>query len=91
MKTNIKMRVTPEQSKKVQEIIFANGGKWAGGEKGVQTKTAWGDEIKFLFIATAGYLTYMLKAQEDDFKKDESKETDADLFIRTNGTCRESK
>jgi hypothetical protein len=30
MKTNIKMRVTPEQSKKVQEIVFTNGGKWAG-------------------------------------------------------------
>ena len=28
MKTGIKMRVTPEQSRKIQEIVFANGGCW---------------------------------------------------------------
>jgi hypothetical protein len=28
IKTNIKMRVTPEQSKKVQEICFENGIEW---------------------------------------------------------------
>ena len=28
MKTNIKMRVTPEQSKRVQEICFGNGVCW---------------------------------------------------------------
>ena len=28
MVTRIKMKVTPELSKRVQEIVFANGGKW---------------------------------------------------------------
>lgn len=28
IKTNIKMRVTPEQSRKVQEICFENGIDW---------------------------------------------------------------
>ena len=33
IKTNIKMRVTPEQSKKVQKICFENGIDWTGREK----------------------------------------------------------
>ena len=30
MKTNIKMRVTPEQSRRVQEICFENNIFWKG-------------------------------------------------------------
>ena len=32
IKTNIKMRVTPEQSVKVQEICFNRGFEWVSGE-----------------------------------------------------------
>ena len=34
IKTNIKMRVTPEQSAKVQEICFKNGIDWKSKLKG---------------------------------------------------------
>ena len=31
IKTGIKMRLNPEQSRRVQEICFENGMEWAGG------------------------------------------------------------
>ena len=78
MKTNIKMRVTPEQSKKVQEIVFDNGG-------------AWKDTGSYFFEIGYDYIFLseskeMLHGEKDDF---DCEEVDADLFIRTNGTCEE--
>ena len=80
MKTNIKMRVTPEQSKKVKEIVFANGGRWV-------------DDCRYqkyigLRITKHNYLHEI--TCEDAFEFwNMTKEVDADLFIRTNGTCEE--
>jgi len=71
MKTNIKMRVTPEQSKKVQEIVSANGGSFL---------------VKGLFIFV--WISYCVGNMEI-FKESDFEEVDADLFIRTNGTCEE--
>ena len=45
IKTNIKMRVTPEQSVKVQEICFENGTDWTSGKGNVQLT-----DKPFLFI-----------------------------------------
>jgi hypothetical protein len=85
MKTNIKMRVTPEQSKKVQEICFENGIYWADENK---------DKVKvrvcssFLYIR--GLISHNSLNNFTYFKEAEAEEIDADLFIRTNGTCEET-
>ena len=85
IKQNIKMRVTPEQSKKVQEICFANGVCWRSGEEVVLSI-----DKPFLFIDE--YISFMCEEEEkEDFLKDENEEVSAELFIRTNGTCEESR
>lgn len=83
IKTNIKMRVTPEQSEKVQEICFENKIRWSGEGCNVSYT-----DRPLLYIDD-NYLKWanivdnlILEAQE---------EIDADLFIRTNGTCTEEK
>ena len=82
IKQNIKMRVTPEQSKKVQEICFENGICWRYYSKVIQTESI------FLYIDDA--LAHDLSNDEQYFKKDKFQEVDADLFIRTNGTCEDT-
>lgn len=82
IKTNIKMRVTPEQSKKVQEICFENGINYRGNEANKERI-----EADFLYVKM-DILTYGL--YEDVFKSAEYQEIDADLFIKTNGTCEET-
>lgn len=82
IKTNIKMRVTPEQSKKIQEICFENGIYWVTDRKIDQL------DKPFLFIDE--YVSFMHKDQEEFFVKEKNEEVDADLFIRTNGTCIEN-
>ena len=79
IKKNIKMRVTPEQSKNVQEICFENGIYWRRGKN-----IEYFDE-PFLFIEEC--ISFMYKDQEEFFNKEKNEEIDADLFIRTNGTC----
>ena len=82
MKTNIKLRVTPEQSKAVQKICFANGIDWDGTGK-------------FYHLSKPFIYIYELSIRCDDkessgyFRNHKNKEVDADLFIRTNGTCEE--
>ena len=83
MKTNIKMRVTPEQSAKVQEIVFARGGEWRGGDMGIQLT-----ENPLLFFKET-CLTYM--TDEIKYSKRLEEEVDPELFIRTNGTCEEDR
>ena len=81
MKTNIKLQVTPEQSKAVQLICFANNISWSG-----LLELNFLDS-PYLFINNR-YLSY---ARGPDFyNKQKEEEVDADLFIRTNGTCVES-
>lgn len=82
IKTNIKMRVNPEQSKKVQEICFENGIYWIGKKEVILLNEP------FLFIDN--FISFMYKEEEEDFLEEENEEVDADFFIRTNGTCIEN-
>ena len=78
MKTNIKLRVTPEQSVEIQKICFANKVSWPGSDY----------TIKFIsepYILIDSKFTLHTKCTDCLYK-----EVDADLFIRTNGTCEES-
>ena len=80
IKTNIKMRVTLEQSIKVQEICFKNDINWTSGKGNVQFI-----DKPFLFIDE--YISFMVEEEAEDFLKEENEEIDPELFIRTNGTC----
>lgn len=83
IKTNIKMRVTPEQSKKVQEICFSNGIYWAGENK---------DKVRIYsnYLYIRGLITHDTSNNFIYFNDAKAKEIDADFFIRTNGTCEET-
>lgn len=79
MKTNIKLRVTPEQSKAVQKICFNNKIYWAATGSNFEE-----DNVRYIFIdIDVMTLTY----ESTFFHKHKFEEIDADLFIRTNGTC----
>ena len=80
MKTNIKLRVTPEQSKAVQKICFANN---TSEEKELKLKLDFLD-APYLFISN-GEVLYTHNTLF--YNKQKEEEVDADLFIRTNGTC----
>lgn len=83
IKIGIKMRVTPEQSKKVQEICFVNGIVWL---KSTELKHL---DKPFIYINLSKYLGY----SDDDkyFDEDDNEEVSAELFIKTNGTCAADK
>ena len=85
MKTNIKLRVTPEQSEAVQKICFANGIDWISGENKISYTVA-----EYLFIEPAGIWFRGITNHNLGSKTEGYTEVDADLFIRTNGTCEES-
>ena len=79
MKTNIKLRVTPEQSKAVQKICFNNKIYWT-----ITGSNFKEDNVRYIFI----YIDVMTLTDESTFfHKHKLEEIDADLFIRTNGTC----
>jgi hypothetical protein len=80
VKTGIKLRVNPEQSKKIQEICFANNISWhTSGYNVVHERKP------FLFIGDDKELTY--RDDEKFFNNVSKKEIDPELFIRTKGTC----
>lgn len=83
IKMGIKMRVTPEQSKKVQEICFVNAIAWL---KSTEIKHL---DKPFIYINLSKYLGY----SDDDkyFDEDDNEEVSAELFIKTNGSCVESE
>lgn len=83
IKTNIKMRVNPEQSKKIQEICFENGVGWVSG------KTLKHLDKPYFYINRYGELGYTNKDSQLFFI-DYREEVSAELFIRTNGTCIEN-
>ena len=85
IKKEIKMRVTPEQSKKIQEICFENNIGWASG------KILKHLDSPFLYIRKYNELGYSKKADELFFIRESNEEVSAELFIRTNGTCVESE
>ena len=83
IRTGIKMRLNPEQSRKVQEICFENDVSWFSGKNLEHL------DKPFLFIDNC--ITFMYKDQEEFFIKEKNEEVSAELFIKTNGTCVESE
>ena len=85
MKRNIKMRVTLEQSIKIQEICFENGIIWTNKVRQLTNL-----HLPFLYICKKEgiYATLDIECYNSHT---EYQEIDADLFIRTNGTCEENK
>ena len=77
IKTDIKMRVTQEESKQVQEICFANEIFWITSNNILQ-------DYEFIFLKDK-YL-YRFKSSPL-FKGSDLEEVDASFFIRTQGTC----
>lgn len=84
VKTNIKMWVTQEQSEAVQKIIKAHGAEMVFSNNRVNAISFGGTLAVFNFY-DADY------GGEYGFALLPFEEVDADLFIRTNGTCEESK
>ncbi len=85
MKTNIKLRVTPEQSEAVQKICFANGINWMDGRN-----TPMYLNFEYLFIESNRIQGRNVYDHNVGPETEGYTEVDADLFIRTNGTCEES-
>lgn len=85
MKTNIKLRVTPEQSEAVQKICFANGIQWFT----FNTTVSFTDK-EYLFIEPTRIWCREITNHNKGVKTKGYAEVDADLFIRTNGTCEKS-
>ena len=83
MKTNIKLRVTPEQSEAVQKICFANGINWAAGNCNEVRYT----KAEYLFIDSDRVWFRGITDHNIGIETEGYTEVDADLFIRTNGTC----
>ena len=76
---NIKLRVTPEQSRKIQEICFSKGIVWR------QTRNAISyTDAPYLYITDGRILTY--GHDYHFFLTNGRQEMDANLFIQTNGT-----
>ena len=80
IKTGIKLQVTPKQSQQVQEICFANGIVWGGGDRSVMFT-----HKPFLHISMG--ITFGDDVER--FKEHHNEEVDATFFISTNGTCSE--
>ena len=76
---NIKLRVTSEQSRKVQEICFSKGIVW-----GAAGDTVSHTDAPYLYITNGISLTY--GHDYYFFKYGKREEMDANLFIQTNGT-----
>ena len=85
MKTNIKLKVTPEQSEAVQKICFANGIEWLTCNSSV----AFTDK-EYLFIEPTRIWFRGITDHNSDMETVGYTEVDANLFIRTKGTCKES-
>ena len=76
---NIKLKVTPEQSRKVQEICFSKGIYW-----GAAGNTVCYTDAPHLYITGGRALTY--GHDYHSFHTERREEMDANLFIQTNGT-----
>ena len=76
---NIKLKVTPEQSRKVQEICFSKGIVW-----GAAGDTVSYTDAPYLYITGGRSLTY--GHEYKFYKNSRREEMDANLFIQTNGT-----
>lgn len=76
---DIKLRVTPEQSRKIQEICFNKGMVW-GSTGNIVSYT----NIPYLYITDGRMLTY--GRDYHFFLTNRREEMDANLFIQSNGT-----
>ncbi len=76
---DIKLRVTPEQSRKVQEICFSKKIIWGSTGDTVNYTDA-----PYLYITDGRFLTY--GHEYHFFTTNKREEMDANLFIQTNGT-----
>ena len=76
---NIKLRVTPEQSRKVQEICFSKGIVW-----GAAGDTVSYTDAPYLYITDGRIITY--ERDYHLFTTNRREEMDANLFIQTNVT-----
>lgn len=85
MKTYIKLRVTPEQSEAVQKICFSNGIEWMDGRN-----TPIHLNFEYLFIESNNIWGRNVYDHNIGPNTEGYTEVDANLFIRTNGTCEES-
>ena len=78
MITNIKLKVTPEQSRKVQEIAFKNGVYWLTNRNAVSYENR-----PYLYIKR----THISHGTEPStYENSHLNEMNANLFIQTNGT-----
>ena len=59
LEKNYKVRVTPEQSREIQELVFKLGGKWNSGTDWVINEI-----IPFLYITSGLVMTCDSKSQE---------------------------
>ena len=76
---NIKLKVTPEQSRKVQEICFSKGIPWGNAGFSITHTNA-----PYLYIEDGNCLTYGY--EHALYRTDRNEEMNANLFIQTNGT-----
>lgn len=80
IKRNIKMVVTPEESKQVQEICFANGIGWWNNCK----------ELEYIdapYLIIQNRLYFKNRSQASQYVAYSLEEVDAKFFIKTKGTC----
>jgi hypothetical protein len=73
IRRGIKLKVNPEQSRKVQEICFENGVEWFSG------RSIGHLDEPFLFIDK--YISFMNEAEGEHFLKNVNEEVSAELFI----------
>ena len=76
---DIKLKVTPEQSRKIQEICFSKGISWRITRDAISYTDA-----PHLYITGGRWLTY--GHDYHFFLTSRREEMDANLFIQTNGT-----
>ena len=76
---NIKLKVTPEQSRKVQKICFSKGIVWGSTRDTISYTDA-----SYLYITNGRSLTY--GSDYRLFTTERRAEMDANLFIQTKGT-----
>ena len=82
---DIKLKVTPEQSRKIQEICFSKGVRWWGATGHTVSYT----DAPYLYITDGRFFTYGHEYRL--FLTDENEEIDTNVFIITNGTMKPSK
>ena len=86
MKINIKLKVTPEQSEAVQKICFEHDINWHEDDSNIPKYL----KATYLFIESDRIWYRDKYDHESGLETQGYIEVDADLFIRTNGTCEES-